>query len=203
MEANTGNSSSPASEAEKWIDEHGDSLFRYALLHVHDRAVAEDLVQETFLAAFKSFTNFAGRSSVRSWLVGILKHKIIDYLRRAYRESDYHAEEEALPEGADVFDHQGHWQPKKGAAPGEWPADAAVAFEKKEFWKALETCLSRLPARTAQAFMLREMEDLSSEEVCKVLSVTSTNLWAMLHRARMMLRHCLEVNWFGKPAPGS
>lgn len=185
-------------DPDRWVDEHGDCLFRYALLRVRDDSVAEDLVQETFLAGLKAAERFAGQSSERSWLVGILKHKIIDHIRKSCRERPVERLDELPKNLAEQFDEINHWRVDDGFGPKDWGPDAAQACEQKEFWGVLDGCLSKLPARMAQAFMLREMEDAGSEEVCKALAITPTNLWVLLHRARMQLRQCLETNWFVK-----
>lgn len=188
------------SDPESWVDQHGDFLYRYALLRLRDPAVAEDVVQETFLAALQARHNFAGQSSEKTWLVGILKHKIIDHFRKISRERPVHDIELRPDDPVELFQTSGewigHWDLERG--PTEWAADPGHVLEQMEFWKVLERCLSELPARMASAFTLREMEDLSSEEICKALGISATNLWVMLHRARAHLRHCLEMNWFGQ-----
>jgi RNA polymerase sigma-70 factor (ECF subfamily) len=191
-----------AIDPERWVEEHGDCLYRYALLRTRDSGVAEDLVQETFLAGLKSRESFAGQSSERTWLVGILKHKIIDHLRRVCRERDHGGEESMPRELEEQFDEAQHWRVRDGFGPKEWRVDAQALFERKEFWAVLDRCLSGLPERTAHAFMLREMEEVETGEVCKVLNITATNLWVMLHRARMQLRRCIEINWFGSRRDG-
>lgn len=186
----------PVSDPDKWVDDHGDCLFRYALLRVREPAIAEDLVQETFLAALKAADRFTGKSSERSWLVGILKHKIIDHYRKSSREQPVEFIDD-LPKTLEEDFASGYWRHDEGRGPKEWALDdPATPFQQKEFWTTLDNCLSHLPAKTAQAFILREVEDVDSEEVCKVLRVSATNLWVMIHRARMQLRKCLELNWF-------
>jgi RNA polymerase sigma-70 factor (ECF subfamily) len=187
---------------DRWVDEHGDALYRYALAHVRHAGVAQDLVQETFLAALRSRASFAGRSSERTWLIGILKHKIGDHLRRAYRERETWAEDDSPAAGAPLFDERGHWRHREGLGPGQWGRPADLALEDAEFWGVLERCLGALSARSAEAFVLRELDSLSTDEICKVLNVTATNLWVMLHRARMRLRRCLELSWFRQADAG-
>jgi RNA polymerase sigma-70 factor (ECF subfamily) len=180
-------------DAAKWVDEHGDYLFRFALSRLRRREVAEDLVQETFLAALEARERFAGASSERTWLVGILKRKLVDHLRRKNREQPA-GDLAAVEQWADnLFDERGHWRQK----PGSWPADPSAALENAEFWTIFSRCLGKLPERLANAFVLREVEELDSQEVCKALNVSANNLWVMLHRARLVLWRCLEVNWFG------
>lgn len=165
---------------------------RYALARLRQPEVAEDLIQETFLAAFRARDQFAGRSSERTWLVGILKRKIVDHLRRRGREQPATDLTNSDQWTDALFDERGNWRKK----PGQWP-DPSAAFEKEEFWTAFADCLRKLPERLASAFTLREVEELESQEVCKVLNVSANNLWVMLHRARLGLWRCLEVNWFG------
>lgn len=179
-------------DPEAWVDEHGDALFRYALFRIHDAQVAEDLVQETFLAAIRGKDGFAGRSSVKTWLFGILKHKIIDHIRKISRERP--AEDiETIADLADKnFNDQGGWKYQ----PSQWTTNPGLLFQQQEFWEILQQCLSELPPRLNQAFTLRELDGLSAEEVRKILGVTPTNGGVMLHRARMGLRKCLEIKWF-------
>lgn len=183
-----------------WLDQHGDYLFKYASFRLRDAAAAEDAVQETFLAALKAYERFEGRGSERTWLVGILKHKITDHFRRRARETPMGQDENDGPEHAEFFtrtdgwDH--HWNNEY--APVDWHATPAQLVEQGDFWKVFNECLSPLPARTATVFTLREVDGLSSEEICEMLGIRVNNLWVMLHRARLHLRNCLQMNWFGK-----
>jgi RNA polymerase sigma-70 factor (ECF subfamily) len=177
-----------------WVDSYGDYLFRYALLRLRDRSVAEDLVQETFLAALKNQGSFSGNSSEATWLVGILKHKIADHFRRQSREVSLPGGDLPDPPGDDPFNAEGRW----GTGPAEWGENPADLFRQKEFLDQLTQCLSELSPNHANAFTLREIEGLGTGEICKVLHVTETNLWVILHRARMLLRRCLEIRWFAK-----
>ena len=171
-------------------------LLRYAMLHLRDRELAEDVVQETLLAALEGRAGFSGNSSHRTWLTGILKHKIIDLMRRRSRERPLTSSEcESDADAIDaLFKQDGHWQ----QFPASW-GDPERALEDKEFREIFEKCSQRMPERTARVFMMREVMELTTEEICKELSITPTNLWVMLHRARLSLRECLEVNWFGEP----
>jgi RNA polymerase sigma-70 factor (ECF subfamily) len=176
-----------------WVDEHGDALFRYALLRVKDPGVAEDLVQETFLSALKGIERFRAGSSLRTWLVGILKHKIIDHYRKARPEvlSSDLAPTENEGERMDREAHQHHEFEA-------WSDSPAKLLENKEFMKVFVDCLDTLPENHRRAFSLREIDGVSGDEICKILGITSTNLWVILHRARGKLRGCLDANWFGK-----
>lgn len=180
-----------------WVEEHGDALFRFAMLRVRNASVAEDLVQDTLLAALEAYTGFAGRASERTWLIGILKHKIIDHFRRVSRQAVAQPTDEAAFDHAEFFrtgEWTEHW--KTEYAPGEWQQTPAELVEQNEFWQIFNQCLMPLSPRMASAFTLREVDGLSSDEVCKVLEISTTNLWVMLHRARLHLQRCLEVNWF-------
>lgn len=186
---------SATSEPESWLNDYGDMLYRYAFLRVRSEATAEDLVQDTLLAGLQGFKNFSGQSSVKTWLVGILKHKIIDHFRKNRHQITTLGESEM---GDDLlayqFDENGHWQ----ISLVEW-ATPDKSLDKEQFWQAFNDCLSRLPKNMADLFVLRTMEDLSSEECCKVLGLNSTNqMWVNLSRIRMKLRQCLDTHWFLK-----
>ena len=178
-----------------WVDLHGNYLFRYALIRVRNATVAEDLVQETLLAALQAKDRYTGKSSERGWLSGILRHKILDHFRQLKREQIV-SPSEMLPAELDGrFDDVGLWKRDPALGPHEWGADAASLMQRKEFMAALKECLAKLPARCADAFVLREMEGTESEEIQKLLGVSPSNFWVLLHRARMQLRLCLEQNW--------
>ncbi len=167
-------------------------LLRYASLHLRNRDAAEDAVQETLVAALAAEGGFAGRSNLRTWATGILKHKIVDSIRRSGRERPLEGEDGADEFDA-LFDERGHWREH----PDAWSAPDA-ALQEKEFLVALQRCLDALPGRTAQAFLLREHMGLDTAAICKELGVTSTHCWVLLYRARMALRECLQESWFGQ-----
>jgi RNA polymerase sigma-70 factor (ECF subfamily) len=176
-----------------WVDRYGDYLFRYAMLRLRDRPAAEDVVQETFLAALKDRGTYSGDSSEATWLVGVLKHKIADHYRRQAREAPLEGGD--LGEHPDVghFDGVGHWT----TGPAEWGGNPADLYRQGEFLDRFRMCLAGLSPNHANAFTLREIEGLGTAEICKVLGVSETNLWVILHRARALLRRCLETRWFG------
>lgn len=185
--------------AEKWLEHYGDSLYQFAYARVRDAHTAEDLVQETFVAAIKSRDRFEQRSKVKTWLIGILKHKIIDYLRKASRERTYD-DAGALYEDLrqESFDAVGHWQidVKQWANPDD-------ALDREQFWVAMNQCLDELPEKMREIFLLREIEGLSAEDICKTVPVSSTNnVWVILSRLRMKLRQCLELRWFSAEGRG-
>lgn len=188
--------SSPANP-EAWLADHGDYLYRYALLQLRNEAAAEDAVQETLLAALGAWERFSGQSSVRTWLTGILKHKILDTFRRQAKEpalvsspDDPEADLSMLEQA--LFDATGHW-----ANPVHSWGDPESSLEQQRFWEAFIACLEALSPVHARVFHLRELDGLSTEEICKELDISSTNCWVMLHRARLGLQQCLETRWGG------
>jgi len=184
------------SDPSQWVDLYGDYLYRFALGRMRSAQDAENAVQETFLAALTARKNFSGRSTERTWLIGILKHKIIDYFRKKYREvpvTSLQTNQEQMTIDS-FFDQTEH--PYK--YPSDWTANPRQLSENSEFWVVLEDCLKKLPQATALAFSMREMDDMKTKEICQILNITSTNLWVMLHRARLQMRGCLEENWFEK-----
>ena len=178
------------------LESHRPQLLRFALLQLRDEGAAEDAVQDTLVAALQGAASFAGQSSLRTWLIGILKHKVIDHLRRAGRErplSDVLPAEEADTGDFDaLFAADGHW----AEAPAHW-GNPDQALQQGRFFEALERCLQGLPKKTGQAFMMREVMGLETTEICKELRISSSNCWVMLYRARMSLRECLEQTWIG------
>ncbi len=212
-----------ASEAVAWLAEHGDYLYAFAVQRLGAREAAEDMVQETLLAAMSAAERFEGRSSPRTWLTGILQHKIVDSLRR--RQSERQARgalaaqtggepehpsrtqagserttqaEEALGRFADSCFRRGKWR----QSPSTWKADPQALAEQSEFRAALAKCIDRLPPRPKEALLLVEHQGLSADAASKILGVTATNLGVMTYRARMAMRECLQRTWFdaGKPS---
>ena len=169
------------------VERERDYLLRYASLQLRDAHAAEDAVQETLVAALAGEAGFQGRANLRTWLTGILKHKIIDTMRRASREAPSASEDEF----ESLFDERGHWV----EMPAGW-ANPDASLEQKRFFAALEACLERLPQKIAQAFMMREHLGLETAEICKELAITPTHCWVLLYRARMALRECLNKEWF-------
>ena len=178
-------------EAESWVDRYGETLFRFALVRVKDPVMAEDLVQETFLAALRGRDNFQGRSSLKSWLVAILKHKIVDHIRKSVKEKVLENFDSLADQVETTFDDRGKWKFR----PQNWTVNPVKLYRQKEFMDILYRCLAQLRGRQAEVFMLREIDGLSTEEICKELNITATNSWVILYRARMGLRGCLEENW--------
>lgn len=168
-------------------------MYAYALLRVRRPEVAEDLVQESLLAALKNVDGFENRSEERTWLIGILRHKVIDHFRKKTRLKE--VQEPRMGDGSGtmgLFSKRGRWDTK----PADWGDDPAMIYEDKEFWLIYEACRTKLPSTLAEAYILRELESLSANEVCDVLGITASNLGVRLHRARLALRGCLEERWY-------
>lgn len=175
-----------------WVQKHADYLYNYALYKVSDMEMAQDLVQDTFVAALKAQFSFKGNSSERTWLVSILKRKIIDHYRRASVRKNTSNTDFSSPFNAEgVYQH--HWSDE--GQPGKWNIDPANDLEKDEFQRALALCMSLLPEQWRRVFHLKMMEESSGEEICKDLNITSSNLWVIIHRAKLKLRACIEKNW--------
>jgi RNA polymerase sigma-70 factor (ECF subfamily) len=192
----------PAADIASELQAHRGYLLRVARLQLRDEALAEDVVQETMLAALSG--SFSGKSSLKTWLTGILKHKIVDAIRRKQREPVAAAEFANLDAELDIedfdalFGRGGAWD----APPADW-GDPEQALERQEFLAVVDLCLAKLPPNTARVFMMREVMELDADEICKELAITANNLWVILYRARMALRQCLEQNWFARTRAGA
>jgi len=188
------------SDPADWVEQYGDYLYSYAFSRVRNETTAEDIVQETLLAAIQGYDKFTGDASEKTWLTGILKHKIIDHFRRSGRECDLTESERDMSSYEYLFDRKdewpGHW--KNELAPVDWKATPEEVLRESEFQGILTHCLGELPERIANAFTMREVDGFTSEEICEVLAVSPNNYWIMLHRARLHLRRCIEFNWFRK-----
>jgi RNA polymerase sigma-70 factor (ECF subfamily) len=175
------------------LSHHRPQLLRFAMLQLRNQAQAEDAVQETLVAALTGMERFAGGSSVRTWLIGILKHKIIDQIRKSSREQplDTDGEHGTADEFDVLFKDDGHFV----ASPAAW-GNPEQALSQRKFFEVLEGCMAGLPKNTARAFMLREVIGEDTEQICRELHISAANCWVMLYRARMLLRACLEQRWF-------
>jgi len=180
------------------LDKHRPHLIKFAMVQLRNATYAEDVVQETLVAALQGAERFAGQSSVRTWLIGILKHKIMDHFRRQSREAPLpDVDEDVSLEDLDArFKPDGHFVDNPAHVPGADWGDPEASFSQSRFFEALEECMGRLPAKTARVFNMREIMGMETEEICKELGITATNAWVMLYRARMGLRDCLQARWF-------
>ncbi len=188
----------PNIDPSRWVDDHGDTLFRFAFSRLRDESVAEDIVQETLLSAIQSLGNFGGKSSERTWLIGILKHKLIDHYRKNSKQVQLTDEDTDIADLDGFFSRpdkwDGHWVIALRPVDPEQQPDQVM--ENSEFWEVMNRCLSALPEKVASVFALREMDGMSSEEICSVLNLSASNFWVIMHRARMQLRRCIEIKWF-------
>ena len=183
------------------IESHRPYLVRYALAQLRDAQLAEEAVQEALLAALEAVGGFDGRSTLRTWLTSILRFKVIDLQRRAVKErAQVDLDEERISGDDDAwmddyFDETGHWR----IPPQAW-SDPAASLEQRRFWEAFEGCLDRLPKMAGRVFFQREVIGEETDSICKAEGITPSNCWVILHRARLALRTCLEMNWFGRGA---
>ncbi len=180
------------------LDKHRPHLVKFAMVQLRNTTYAEDVVQETLVAAVQGAERFAGQSSVRTWLIGILKHKIMDHFRRQSREAPLpDLEEETSLEDLDArFRPDGHFVENPLQVAGADWGDPEATLSQGRFFEVLEECMGRLPRNTARVFNMREIMGMETEEICKELGITATNSWVLLYRARMALRECLQTKWF-------
>lgn len=174
-----------------WVVEHGDYLFRVARRQLRSDALAEDAVQETLLAALSAKAGYSGGATPRTWLTGILKHKIVDMIRRQVREVEIPHDEDGSEDWDTLFKVDGHW----AHPPREWQSPENET-ELAQLRVTLLRCVDGLKPSMARVFSLREVAGMETEEICKELNISPTNCWVMLHRARLFLRECLELNGF-------
>ena len=185
---------------DSWVSNYGDYLFSIALMKTNNTEIAEDLVQDTFLSAIKAAKNFKGESSEKTWLVKILQNKIIDHYRKKdvlknaatyLNDSDKGFEEHFFAPD----DHsEASWT--KDALPGYWKSGADASIQQDEFNKVLEFCISKLPSKLLPVFVSKYMEEEETEKICKDYGISPSNYWVILHRAKLLMRKCLEKNWF-------
>ncbi len=169
-----------------WVDAYGGILFRYTISRVPDHNIAEDIVQETLVAALAAQGKFNGQCAFSTWLVGILKHKVLDYFRAQHRQPAASLDDDKVVES--MFNNMGHWR----NAPKRWHMTAEQAAESAELSPLIQACLEALPPMQREAIVMRLMDDQAADEVCKTLQLSATNLYVLLHRARLRLRNCLE-----------
>lgn len=182
----------------EFLTELRRDMTRFAELQLRDRASAEDAVQEALADAMAGARQFAGRSAVKTWVLSILRHKIIDQIRSRTRTINISSLAGDTDDGADDFDAlftaSGHWRAED--IPRAW-ADPEASLSQQQFWAVFDVCLHDLPDNTARVFMMREHLGFDTPEICQTLGISSNNCWVILHRARMQLRLCLEKRWFG------
>lgn len=178
---------------ENWVQQYADYLFNYTVKRISDAEVAKDLIQETFLAGLKSVENFQGLASERTWLISILKRKIADYFRKINSKK---GKAEVSINFYTDGDNEGKWIEER--IPGDWDNEIERKIETQELKNALTKCIDKLPEKYALVFKMKTLQGFETDEICKELEISSSNLWVIIHRARLELRKCLEENWFKK-----
>ncbi|WP_353778911.1 sigma-70 family RNA polymerase sigma factor [Winogradskyella sp. 3972H.M.0a.05] len=178
-------------EPNKWIERYSDYLFNYTISRVNDRDMAQDLVQDTFLAGLKSMANFKGEASERTWLISILKRKIIDYYRKI--NSNKGKAEVRMSYNSDS-ETEGDWLEERVADPFDKTAEDTI--ENSELGMAIHDCIGKLPEKQATVFKMKTLLGYETEAICNELDITASNLWVIIHRARTAMADCLEKNWF-------
>ncbi len=177
----------------QWVNLYADILFNYAITRVNNHHIAKDLVQETFLSGLKGKDNFRGEASEKTWLISILKRKIIDHYRKI--NSAKGKKEVRMPFYQDGK-KKGSWLEEN--VPQTWGNEAEKKIENEELKTVLDLCIEALPNKHKMVFLLKTQQNFASEEICNELDITSSNLWVIIHRARLQLRECIENNWFKK-----
>jgi RNA polymerase sigma-70 factor (TIGR02943 family) len=182
---------------DSWLKSYGDYLFSYCMMRINHRETAEDLVQETLISAFRARESFKGESTEATWLIAILKNKIIDH----YRKKDVLKDAKDYLESTDndfsknFFDPEnGHWL--REASPQAWAVSADTDVERSEFTEVLRDCVHKMPAKLVPVFIAKFFDDEDSDTICKVHNISSSNYWVIIHRAKVLIRACLEKNWF-------
>jgi len=176
---------------DSWVDAYADYLFNYAIGRVSDGEVAKDLVQETFFAGLKSAKNFKGEAAERTWLIAILKRKVIDHYRKSNSKK---GKAEVRMSYSTSSDAEGDWLEERVADPSSLLENDAV--ENEELGLAIQDCIGKLPRKQGKVFTMKTIQGISTEDICKELDINPSNLWVMIHRARTALMGCLNQNWF-------
>ena len=174
---------------ERWVDTYGDYLYNYTIVRVNDHEIAQDLVSEAFLAGLKSKDNFKGDATERTWLISILKRKIIDY----YRKSNSAKGKAEVRVNYSDEDSEGDWLEERVKDPFDKTAEDQM--ENEELGLAILNCLGTLEDRQAKIFKMKTIEDYDTEAICNEFDITPSNLWVIIHRARKAMAGCLEKNW--------
>ena len=175
----------------KWIELHADYLYNYTISRINNQDLAKDLVQDTFFAALKAKDNFQGKASERTWLTSILKRKIIDHYRKI---NSVKGKAEVKMNFYTDGEREGEWIEER--VPSTWNSEIEKVIENNELSEAIEKCINDLPEKYEMVFRMKTIQQFETEEICKELGITSSNLWVIIHRARTQLRKCMEDSWF-------
>ncbi|MDG2128681.1 MAG: sigma-70 family RNA polymerase sigma factor [Fuerstiella sp.] len=176
---------------ERWVNEYGDYLYRYAWSRLRDENAADEVVQETFLAGIRFQDRFKGEGVERAWLLGILKRKLIDHIRMRNRYDRDGSYADTNDPSVQLFDQKGNWRAESFAA-----GTPDGQLESKEIWDVVRNCLQHIPKGQADVFLLSVMEEMDSDQICRELDISPSNLWVRLHRARLALAKCVGARWF-------
>lgn len=176
---------------DKWVDLYSDYLFNYTIAKVNDDEIAKDLVQETFFSALKAMKNFKGEAAERTWLISILKRKIIDYYRKINSKK---GKAEVRITYNDDTENEGDWLEER--VPDRLDGNAEIDMENEELGEAIHKCMDKLPEKQSAIFKMKTIEGFDTEAICKEMDITASNLWVIVHRARLQLMDCLEKSWF-------
>ncbi|MEO5501457.1 MAG: sigma-70 family RNA polymerase sigma factor [Ginsengibacter sp.] len=189
----------PSITIKSWVEAYSDKMYSWALYKTNNKETSEDLVQQTFMIAYQSFDKFEDRSNPKTWLFGILNHKIADHFRKIYRNPVINESDRNPEAGKDFldtfFDADGSWI--KEQRPKPWPEDAHL-FDNADFIKIMHSCMNKLPSNWFAVINLKYLEEKKGDLICQELEITPTNFWQILHRAKLQLRKCLEIHWFKK-----
>ena len=181
----------PLLNPDQWVKQYADALYGYTLRRINDEVMAEDIVQETFLSAWRARDSFRGASSEKSWLFAICKNKIIDHYRK--KAIDIMQPINVTDPSDNYFDPSEHWTDEN--KPGDWGMDYGHPMDNKAFYQVLDHCRKKLQQLQQSVFVMKYLEDQDAADICKVLGISSSNYWVLIHRAKMHLRACLEKNW--------
>jgi RNA polymerase sigma-70 factor (TIGR02943 family) len=179
---------------DSWVDKYSDELYGFAYSRLNDKEQAEDIIQETFISAWKSLSSYNPEVPAKTWIYTILKNKIIDY----YRSKTYRHKKDMLSadQESNYFDGRDMWNEVQ--KPKIWDNNVYSKIESKEFMQTLITCKGHLNETQEVVFTMKYLDDIESEEICKELGITSSNYWVLIHRAKLKIRKCLELLWFKK-----
>lgn len=183
-------------KAEEWVDNYADMLFGYTVVRVKDEGIAEDIVQDTFLSAWNAREGYKGEASEKNWLFTILRNKITDHYRKLNRANvDFGLEDDTQ----NLFSENGHWTGDSAKKITDWKSEnVSQRVESKEFVQVLTRCRKKLKEIQNAVFTMKYLDDLDSSQICKVLGITSSNYWVLMHRAKLNLRNCIQKNWIDK-----
>ncbi|TMM59548.1 sigma-70 family RNA polymerase sigma factor [Maribacter algarum] len=176
---------------DNWVEQYADYLFNFAVARVSDAEIAKDLVQETFFAGLKSAKNYKGDAAERTWLIAILKRKVIDHYRKINSNK---GKAEVRMNYSSSSDSEGDWLEEQVADPFSKLENSPI--ENEELGMAIQECISKLPKKQALVFKMKTIQGISTEDICNELGINPSNLWVMIHRSRTALMGCLNENWF-------